>query len=121
MKQVLVIVLLLCAAVWTPMHAVAAERTPAFLQPEVLKAALQINLTEEQKPQFQQALTDFVNGRMEAFAKLMKKNNQTNISRKMKSRTNGLLKDMDKAMASFLTEEQMPAYENYREKLKDAL
>ena len=98
--------------------AFAAEDTPAFMQPEVLKAALAINLTDEQKPQFQQALTDFVNDQAEAINLLMRRNNQTNLPRKIKGKTNSLLKVMDKQMASFLSEEQMPAYENYAKTLK---
>jgi len=116
MKRLLLAVLLLAAPT-----VFAAEQQPAYLQPEVLKAALEINLTDEQKPQFQQALTDFVNGRMKAFNKLMRGHNQSNIERKMKSRTNSLLKQMDKDMAAFLTEEQMPAYKNYRKTLKSHL
>ena len=98
--------------------AYAAEDTPAFMQPEVLKAALAINLTDEQKPQFQQALTDFVNNQADAIRLLMRRNNQTNLPRKIKGKTNSLLKAMDKQMATFMTEEQMPAYENYAKTLK---
>jgi len=116
MKKYLAIALLLLAPL---VH--SAEETPAFLQPDVLKAAVAMNLTDEQKPQFQQSLTDFVNGRMAAFKKLMRGNNQTNMPRKMKSRTNKLLKQMDADVASFLTEEQMPAYELYRDTLKSYL
>ena len=96
----------------------AEQPKPAFAQPEVLKAAMAINLTDEQKPQFQAALTDFVTGRMDAIKKLMSKRNQTNLPRKIKGRTNALLKKMDKSMGAFLTEEQLPAYENYRALLK---
>jgi hypothetical protein len=100
-------------------NARAAEPpTPAFLQPDVLRAAVAINLTEEQKPQFQAALTQFINARIEAVNRLMRKNNQTNLGRKIKSRSNSLLKQMDKDMAMFLTEEQLPAYQVYRDTLK---
>lgn len=94
---------------------------PAFMQPEVLQAALAIELTDEQKPQFGEALTNFQNARIEAINKLMRRNNQTDLPRKIKSRTNSLLKKMDKDMAVFLTEEQMPAYQDYRKKLKSNL
>ncbi len=98
-----------------------AEPRPAFLQPEVLKAAVAINLTDEQKPQFQQTLTTFYNDRMAMIGKLMRGHNVTNMDRKIKSRTNTLLKKMDKSMAEFLTQEQMPAYQAYREALKSNL
>ncbi|MEM7000855.1 MAG: hypothetical protein AAF529_08715 [Pseudomonadota bacterium] len=96
----------------------AAEQTPAFMQPEVLKAAIAIGLNEEQKPKFQAALGDFVNARLQAIGKLMRKRNQTGLPRKIKSKTRSLLKQMDADMAAFLTPEQMPAYENYRDTLK---
>ena len=99
----------------------AAEPTPAFMHPDVLRAALAINLKDEQKPQFRAAVTDFFNGRMEALNLLMRRHNQSNIGRKMKSKTNFLLKDMDAQVAEFLTEEQMPAYETYRKTLKSKL
>lgn len=107
--------LILSLSVW------AAEPRPAFMQPEVLKAAIAINMTDEQKPQFQQALTTFVEARMKMIGKLMRGNNVTNIDRKIKSRTNSLLKKMDKSMAEFLSEEQMPAYQVYRDALKSNL
>ena len=96
----------------------AAEQVPAFMKPEVLEAAAAIQLSEEQTPQFRAAVGNFVDERMKAINKLMRRNNQTGLERKIKSRTNSLLKDMDEDMAAFLTEEQMPAYENYRDKLK---
>lgn len=117
MRRVLAVLLMIAA----PLLASAAEQQPAFLQPEVLKAALAINLTDEQKPQFQEALGNFVNGRIAAINKLMRKHNQTNLGRKVKSKTNALLRSMDKEMAAFLTAEQIPAYETYRDTLKSHL
>lgn len=96
----------------------AAEQTPAFLLPEVLEAAVAINLTDAQKPKFQAALTDFVNARVDAVNRLIRKNNQTNLKRKIKSKSNALLKKMDSAMAEFLLDDQLPAYQHYRDTLK---
>lgn len=88
------------------------------MQPEVLKAAIAIELTEEQQPVFQEAITTFAQGRMDSLRRLMRANNQTNIPRKWRSKTRGLLEDMDESMKAVLTEAQWPAYENYRETLK---
>ncbi len=96
----------------------AQEQVPGYLKPEVLAAAAAMNLTEEQQPQFREAVGTFLDDRMKAINSLMRRNNQTGVDRKIKSRTNSLLKKMDKSMAGFLTEEQMPAYQNYRETLK---
>lgn len=88
------------------------------MQPEVLKAAIAIELTEEQQPVFQAAITTFAQGRMDSLRRLMRANNQTNIPRKWRAKTRGLLEDMDESMKAVLTEAQWPAYENYRETLK---
>ena len=96
----------------------AQEQVPGYLKPEVLAAAAAMNLTEEQQSQFRSTLGTFLDDRMKAINTLMRKNNQRGIDRKIRSRTNSLLKKMDKSMAEFLTEDQMPAYENYRKTLK---
>ncbi|MFT7652614.1 MAG: hypothetical protein ACI9ON_002790 [Limisphaerales bacterium] len=116
-KIIFILAALLCS------HAVQAQDQPkpAFMQPEVLRAALAINMTEAQKPQFQAALTRFFDGRWSSLARLMQKNNQTDLPRKWKKKTNSLLKTMDKEVAGFLTEEQLPAYDTYRNTLKSNL
>lgn len=96
----------------------AQAPTPAFMHPEVLKAASAINLTDAQKPQFRQAITTFYNERIRAINLLLRRHNQSNVPRKIKGKTNALLKNMDKEMAEFLSEEQMAAYKNYRKALK---
>ena len=117
-KSVLIAVLFCLSGFCLSGLAQAAERVPAFMQPEVLKAAAGIGLTETQQPLFRTAVGTFVDQRMKAINKLMRKHNQTGLQRKIKSKTNSLLRDMDKSMAEFLEDEQMPAYENYRDKLK---
>ena len=63
---------------------IAATPKPAFMQPEVLKAGLAMNLTAEQKPLFQQTITTFNNARMKAISNLLRKHNVTNLPRKSK-------------------------------------
>ena len=91
------------------------------MQPAVLKAAIAIELTDAQQPVFQQAITTFAQERMSALRRLMRGNNQTNIPRKWRSKTRGLLEDMDETMKPVLSEAQWPAYELYRETLKENL
>lgn len=93
---------------------------PPWLQPAVLKAAGSLQLTQAQMPQFNQAVTDLVNNRLRAINKLLRKNNQLNLSRKMKSATNKSFKKMDKQMGEFLSESQYAAYQDYRSALKDS-
>ena len=96
----------------------AAEPKPAFMHPDVIKAAVAMQLSEEQQPLFREAVGTFFDNRMKMIRKLLRGNNVTNAARKIKSRTNSLLKKMDASMAEFLTEEQLPAYEVYRDTLK---
>ena len=98
--------------------AFAAEPKPSFMQPDVLRAAAAMQLTEEQKPLFRAAVTEFFSERMEAFNLLTRRHNQSNIKRKMKGKTSRLFKNMDKQVAAFLTPDQIPMYEVYRETLK---
>ena len=118
-RAILVLMAVLSAMVLSSSPAMAGEApTPGFMVPEVLAAAQDIGMTDEQKPLFRAAVGKFVEDRMKALQNLMRKNNQTNIDRKFRSRTNSLLKKLDKDVAEFLTEEQMGAYKVYRERLK---
>ena len=95
----------------------AQQRTPPWMQPDVVKAAVDIGMSEEQLAQFRSHVAEFMDGRMKAFNNLMRRNNVTNMDRKMKSRTNRLKRRMDEQMGELLTEEQYPKYEVYRDLL----
>ena len=119
-KIIFIVVALLC---WQTVQAADLPKPP-YLQPEVLRAAIAMNMTEVQKPQFQAAITRFFDDMIAAMAKLKKKTNDTNLhrmQRKAKSKTKSLLKAMDKDVAGFLAEEQLPAYDTYRDALKSNL
>lgn len=92
-----------------------------WLQPEVLKAAGGIGLTEEQMPGFRTAISDLVNNRAKAINRVMGKNNLTNVKRKVRVASKRQFKKMDKAMAGLLTDEQYPRYETYRDLLSKNL
>jgi len=100
-------------------HAAYAAEIPQgpWAHPEVLKAALGIGMSDEQQPKFRDGVTNFFNCRVLAFNKLMKGRDQVDIERKLRSKTNGCLRKMDKEMAGFLNEGQVPKYETYRETL----
>jgi hypothetical protein len=99
----------------------AAEKTPAWLQPEVIKAAIAIQMNEEQAPQFKVAISDYLNGLTAAINKITTGTDTTNIERRIKRKNKILLKKMDKVMAGFLNPDQIPSYENYRNLLREAL
>lgn len=93
----------------------------AWTDPEVLKAALAIGMTDEQKPKFGNSITGFFNCRTDAFKRLMKGRDNVDMERKMKAKTNACLRKMDKEMAGFLSAEQLPKYETYRDTLTSKL
>ena len=94
---------------------------PPWLQTDVLKAALEIGMTEEQRPQFQQAVTNLVNNQLSATNRLLRGNNVSNLERRLKSSTNRQFKKMDKEMAAFLDEGQMERYAVYRDAMRNAM
>ena len=95
----------------------AAQQRPPWMQPDVVRAAVDIGMTDEQLAHFRSHVAEFMDGRMKAFNNLMRRNNVTNMDRKMKSRTNKLKRRMDEQMSELLTEEQYPKYEVYRDLL----
>ena len=95
----------------------AAQQRPPWMQPDVVRAAVEIGMTDEQLAQFRSHVAEFMDGRMKAFNNLTRRNNVTNIDRKMKSRTKKLRRRMDEQMGELLTEEQYPKYEVYRDLL----
>ena len=111
----------LCGLLWVTAGLAAEKARPGFLHPDVLRAALTINLTDEQKPVFQQAITVFAQKRINALGKLMRGNDQSGIPRKWRTRTKKYLKEMDKTLKPVLSEEQWPAYLTYRTTLEKNL
>ncbi len=99
----------------------AAEKKPAWLQPEVLKSAVAINMTDEQKPKFQNAITVYLTDFQKSFKKIITGRDTSGMERKIKRMNKRLKKKMDGAMAEFLSKEQMPKYEVYRDALIKAM
>jgi len=99
----------------------AEQQTPPWLQPEVLKAAGAMQLTQEQLPQFHAAITNFEDNLVVATNRLLRQNNVADLERKLKSVTNRQFKKLDKQVGTFLSEAQQPQYLVYRDKLKSRL
>ena len=112
--SILFLLLILAAA---PSIPEAAQPRPAWMQPEVVRAAVDIGMSDEQLVQFRANVSEFIEGRIKAFNDLMRRHNVTNIDRKMKSKTNKLRRRMDEQMKELLTEDQYPKYEVYRDVL----
>ena len=78
------LLLVLMALTFGAAHASNEEAPrPPWLNVDVLKAAIAIDMTDEQKPQFQQAVSDLVNNRAKAINKIMRRNNVTDLRRKL--------------------------------------
>ena len=113
LAKTLAVLLILTAM---PALAEAQQRTPPWMQPDVVKAAVDIGMTDEQLAHFRSHVAEFMDGRMKAFNNLTRRS-VTNLDRKMKSRTKRLRRRMDEQMGELLTEEQYPKYEIYRDLL----
>ena len=99
----------------------AAEDVEPWRHPEVLKAAIDIGMNAEQRPQFQTAITEMLQGYGADVRKLLRAHNQTNLPKKIEKKRKVRVKALDKNVAGFLNEDQMPAYESYRDTLLDKM
>ncbi len=97
------------------------RETPAWLQPDVLNAALAMQLTAEQRPQFRAVLTETLSELRKKTQKLLRQNNATHLKRKIRTTMRRQLKIMDQQVAKFITPEQQPQYEIYRSRLLEHL
>jgi hypothetical protein len=101
-----------------PLSSQAEANNELWLQPEVLKAALDIGLTEAQLPQFRDAITHLAQNQISATNKLLRQNNIADLDRKLTTVTNRQFKKMDREMAQFLSATQLPKYKIYRDALR---
>ena len=104
-----------------PSLSFAERQVPPWLQPDVLKAAGAIQLTEQQLPYFHAAITDFEHNLVTATNRLLRQNNIADLKRKLKSATNRQFKKLDTQVGAFLTESQQGPYLVYRNKLKSEI
>ena len=109
--------LMILLVLTVPIMSLAAQSTAPWLQPEVLKAAVDIGLTEEQQPLFRNAITHLVENQISATNKLLRQNNIADLKRKLTTVTHRQFKKMDREMEGFLTSEQLPQYQTYRDAL----
>ena len=89
---------------------------PPWAQEDVVRAALEIRMTETQSLQFKAAISRYLIDTNTEIRKLVRRN-PTGLPRKIRSKKNIMRKRMDAEMASFLTESQMSRYYLYRDLL----
>ena len=115
--------LALAAAEEAPTNAEPAAppvQLPPWMTPEVFKAAVQINMTDAQKPAFNSAVSDFIT---DHFAMMQKeaKRNAPDLEMRIKSKDKALVHALDNKAHAILTMEQWPAYERYKKVLRSGL
>jgi len=111
-------------AAGAPAAAGAAPAAPVQLPPwmstDVLKAAVAINMTDAQKPEFNKAVGEYVTDHFAMIQKVMKVG-APNVDMTIRSKDNALVHKLDDKVEKILTKEQLPAYEDYKKVLRAGL
>ena len=97
------------------------ERLPPWMQPDVLAAAENIGMADEQLPEFRAYITEFTVGQLTAYVRLSRSNTMRDAARKMRGKTRKLMRRMDEQMVEMLDAEQYLRYESYRDLLSSKL
>lgn len=92
----------------------AAERTPVWMDHNVLEAATAINMDDDQLTQFREVVSVFLNQRVNRMNELTQSDSQ-DIDRETELATYQLIRNMNERMAVFLTAQQLSRYEMYRD------
>jgi hypothetical protein len=104
----------------TPGAAPAAPQLPPWMSTDVIKAAVAINMTDAQKPEFNKVVGDYVTEHFAMIGKVMKVG-APNLDMTIRSKDNALAHKMDEGVHKILTKEQWPAYEEYKKVLRAGL
>ena len=107
------VVQLICAVILVVSAGASANEVSEIKDP-LLQAVVDIEMTEEQKAAFQTNLKEFMEDVASSTRKLMRRNNETGVQKKIIRKRKQLLNRLDKQMSDVLTEEQFPRYEKYR-------
>ncbi|MEQ8693380.1 MAG: hypothetical protein RIC89_21390 [Pseudomonadales bacterium] len=94
------------------------DQRPAWLQTDVLQAALDMQLDDTQQAQFRTALTETLDALGKRTRRLLRANNTTHLKRRIKTTVNRELNKLDDKVAVFLTASQMAKYQVYRQRLQ---
>ena len=97
--------------------AVFAQEGAPWTHPDVLKAASDVRMSQDQRPQFRRAVTAFLEGFNSDVKRLLNARSPHDLPRKIASKRRHRVKEMDKTMQAFLMPGQIPAYEAYRDLL----
>ncbi|NJN51465.1 MAG: hypothetical protein HC809_06485 [Gammaproteobacteria bacterium] len=99
--------------------ALAAESSqpvPPWLEPDVVKAAIDIGLDDAQLADFRRIVGDFLTKRMSMIQQEFRRS-PPNLENAIRTKSRRLEKAMDADMKGVLTEPQWPGYEHYKDVL----
>ena len=85
MNRTLVAVVLGCLLATSPASGV--ELVPPWMDPDVLKAAESIGMTDEQMSRFRIYITEFTQDRLQAYVRLSRSNTLRDANRKVRGKT----------------------------------
>jgi len=117
---VLVLALVGTTAVAEEAAAPAAPALPPWMSADVVKAAVAINMTDAQAPEFNKVVGLYVTDYFAMIQKVMKVG-APNMDMTIRSKDNALVHKMDDGVHKILTKEQWPAYEDYKKVLRAGL
>jgi len=104
----------------TPMTADAVKAMPPWMQPEVVKSAVQINMNDEQKAEFRRLVGNYISDRVAMIQQVVSRGGM-DLEKTIKTKDRRLQKELDEQMKVVLTKEQWPKYEDYKKVLKSKL
>ena len=93
---------------------------PAWMTPELIEAAVAMDLTAAQKPKFNTIVGQFITDSLATVQREIRRE-APDLEMRIKGRTKALTHHMDDAVHEILTEEQWPAFERYKKALSTAL
>ena len=93
---------------------------PAWLSEEVVMAAMNIGMSEEQLGPFRDSVRIFLEDYRDAARRIIRRGD-AGIETAVQRARNSLAREMDKRMEKILTEAQMAPYQDYRAALLDAV
>ena len=89
-----------------------------WLQPDVIKAAVDLELDANQLPLFRQSVTELMSNQVRATNRILRANNVADVQRRLETATKRQFKKLDRSVAKFLNEQQLARYANYRAALQ---
>ena len=92
----------------------AEDRNNMLEDDRLVSAAVDIGLSKDQQEKFQIHLGEYLEKLGSSTRKLIRRNNETDVTKKIIRKRKQLTRTLDKKMAEILNEDQYPRYEKYR-------